>query len=347
MTDYSQIVADMTASLAEPSVYERTVTPGELRAAADKMLKRGYWPTEASLLALEKYLQGYALWLAGDVGTGKTFFFRAAPVWQPQGRSDRGRAVLNMGQLLGENVESVKRYLADHADDELVIDDIGKEPLFVEYGTRFEILPWIVEERMQVQARTHYTSNYGKKYFDERYGYGLFDRIFTGAYFVEFAGVSRRVLAPRVKYRPPAAPRGAAAPQPGALQPPAPAGSPQSRPGAPRSARSRSDGEGAAPAPKTPPEAPRTADLPPTGAPEAPETPKTPPDGPQEPPGRAPGTGEGEHTPSPAARVYPPSRVSTDAPSPHGPPDDPPEPGREPPGKPRTTKTTKPQKGTK
>ena len=196
--DFGNILAEIAAQVAAPSVYERTIPEDELRRVARAMLSRGYVPDERVLAAAEKYLQGYALWIVGDVGTGKTTFFRALPVYQPQGRRDRERVILNMGRLLGQSVEDVREFLTEHRDDELVIDDIGKEPLFVEYGTRFEILPWIVEERIEVRARTHYTSNYGKKYFDERYGYGLFDRVYTSAYFAEWRGQSRRTLAPRV-----------------------------------------------------------------------------------------------------------------------------------------------------
>ena len=216
--NFDSILAEINALVAEPSVYERRVPEDELRRVAQAMLARGYVPDARVLAAVEKYLQGYALWIVGDVGTGKTSFFRALPVYQPQGRNDRKRVVLNMGRLLGKSVDEVKEFLEYHRDDELVLDDIGKEPLFVEYGTRFEILPWLVEERIEAKPRTHFTSNYGKKYFDERYGYGLFDRIFTAAYFAEWPGQSRRTLAPRVRYTPAVVPSPTPTPRRNAAQ---------------------------------------------------------------------------------------------------------------------------------
>ena len=278
--DFGNILAEIAAQVAAPSMYERTIPEDELRRFAMAMLSRGYVPDERVLAAAEKYLQGYALWIVGDVGTGKTTFFRALPVYQPQGRRDRERVILNMGRLLGQSIEDVREFLTEHRDDELVIDDIGKEPLFVEYGTRFEILPWIVEERVEVRARTHYTSNYGKKYFDERYGYGLFDRVYTSAYFAEWRGQSRRTLSPRVKYSPPASRSPAA---------------PQSRPVAPTAAGNPPI---ATAAPKQPPETPAAPGSPPAALPQpaalpgiAPEPPRSP----QEPPK---GSGRGNIPPS-------------------------------------------------
>ena len=287
--NFDSILAEINALVAEPSVYERRVPEDELRRVAQAMLARGYVPDARVLAAVEKYLQGYALWIVGDVGTGKTSFFRALPVYQPQGRNDRKRVVLNMGRLLGKSVDEVKEFLEYHRDDELVLDDIGKEPLFVEYGTRFEILPWLVEERIEAKPRTHFTSNYGKKYFDERYGYGLFDRIYTSAYFAEWTGQSRRTLAPRVHYTPAVVPSPTPTPRRRAAQDaPGRAGAAGTGDYTPPAAKNASkgrftpfpDGYGGR-------NRPRSRDRPPTGA----ET------GPQEAPGAAGRAGTGDYTP--------------------------------------------------
>ena len=108
-----------------------------------------------------------------------------------------------IAQQLGieHTTPGVSAFLTANEGNELVLDDLGREPQFVEFGKRFEILPWIIEKRMGVTARTHFTTNFPKKYFDERYGYGLFDRMRSMAFHVRFEGESNRQLRPRIIFR--------------------------------------------------------------------------------------------------------------------------------------------------
>ena len=199
--NFKQIASELAADLKRPSVHERTVTEDELKAAAAHMAKRGYVPSAAALSALEKYMQGYALWLSGDVGTGKTMFFRCVPRMRTAINTDGAIAFLPMGAILDWSVGDLSAFLRENAGSEVVIDDAGREPQFVEYGKRFEVLPWIVEKRMESASRTHFTTNFPKKFFDERYGYGLFDRMRSLAYHVRFDGESMRTLRPRIKFK--------------------------------------------------------------------------------------------------------------------------------------------------
>ena len=61
--NFDSILAEINALVAEPSVYERRVPEDELRRVAQAMLARGYVPDARVLAAVEKYLQGYALWI--------------------------------------------------------------------------------------------------------------------------------------------------------------------------------------------------------------------------------------------------------------------------------------------
>ena len=223
--DYSNILKGLMADMQKASPEDRIITKEELTASAVKMAKRGYAPSEASLAALEKYLQGYGLWLSGDVGTGKTMFFKALPVMQTSRNREMERATLSMGGILDWTVEDLSAFLAANEGNELVLDDLGREPQFVEYGKRFEILPWIIEKRMGATARTHFTTNFPKKYFDERYGYGLFDRMRSMAYHIRFEGESNRQLRPRIIFRVAAKP-----PAPPSEKPAAPGAKPEKRP---------------------------------------------------------------------------------------------------------------------
>ena len=210
--DYSNILNCLLSDLKRAQPDDRKITKEELTTYAANMARRGYVPCAASLAALEKYLQGYGLWLSGDVGTGKTMFFKVLPVFQTSRNREMERVTLSMGGILDWTVEDLSAFLTANEGNELVLDDLGREPQFVEYGKRFEILPWIIEKRMGVTARTHFTTNFPKKYFDERYGYGLFDRMRSMAFHVRFEGESNRQLRPRIIFRAAAKPTAPAAP---------------------------------------------------------------------------------------------------------------------------------------
>ena len=144
--DYSNILNGLLSDLKRAQPEDRKITKEELTGYAANMARRGYVPCAASLAALEKYLQGYGLWLSGDVGTGKTMFFKVLPVFQTSRNREMERVTLSMGGILDWTVEDLSAFLTANDGNELVLDDLGREPQFVEYGKRFEILPWIIEK---------------------------------------------------------------------------------------------------------------------------------------------------------------------------------------------------------
>lgn len=199
--DMAQTIAELMTLIDKPSVAERVVRPPDLKAVATAMARHGYEPTTTSLGALEKFMQGYNLWIDGDVGTGKTSFFTSMPRINMPDLHTEKIAVFDFGRIAGMEFDEVMTELEAHDRDELVLDDVGKEPRFNKYGERFELFPLIFERRLDLSVRTHVTTNFGPKYFDERYGYGLFDRLRAAAYHVTFKGVSKRTLKPHLKIR--------------------------------------------------------------------------------------------------------------------------------------------------
>lgn len=68
------------AKMLYASFVPREVKPPQIRASclefyARRMSERGYEMTENTLQILCEYLKGYNIWLCGNVGVGKTFFF--------------------------------------------------------------------------------------------------------------------------------------------------------------------------------------------------------------------------------------------------------------------------------
>ncbi len=209
--DFERMAAELAAQCAGPSVPERDVPEGELRVAAAAMAARGYRHSPASLEALRRYLQGYGLYLAGAVGTGKTLFFRTVQPTPTRGNPQGRVAILSMAGLLDRSVADVAAFLDGNTDHELVLDDVGREPQFVEYGKRFEILPWILDRREACAARTHVTTNGSEREIAARYGTAVVDRLRGLGAYIRFSGPSLR--APRPKIRFPARKVAATAPE--------------------------------------------------------------------------------------------------------------------------------------
>ncbi len=191
-------IGSILSKLAEPTCAERAAEVPERRLAgwANAMAKlRGYRHSPETLDALHAYLAGYGLLLMGGVGTGKTEFFRAVSA---AGRT-AGRAPVALWQMMdcaGRTVAAIREAFASLRDREVVLDDVGAEPKFSDYGSRWEILPWIIELRMASPERTHFTTNLTARELEARYGARTVDRMHEMAASVAFAGKSRRRTRP-------------------------------------------------------------------------------------------------------------------------------------------------------
>ena len=191
----TEVMADLATILAKPSVQETAVSKVRLLEQAKWMTeRRGYIHTERTLAALESYIRGYGLYLYGDVGTGKTSFFRCV--------GTAGIRFFNILRHMATPLERIDEMINGFRNDELVIDDIGSEPVYNNYGSRIDLLPWIVEVRFESPKRTHFTTNLSGDAITERYGARLVDRIKEMCKCHRFDGQSQRKPKPKASTPP-------------------------------------------------------------------------------------------------------------------------------------------------
>lgn len=187
----TEVMADLSGIIARPSCAETTVSKARLLEQAKWMTeRRGYIHTERTLAALESYIRGYGLYLYGDVGTGKTSFFRCV--------GTAGIRFFNILRHMATPLERIDEIINGFRNDELVIDDIGSEPIYNNYGSRIDLLPWIVEVRLESPKRTHFTTNLPGDAITERYGARFVDRIKEMCKCHRFDGQSHRKPKPKV-----------------------------------------------------------------------------------------------------------------------------------------------------
>ena len=174
-------LAEVLGRVAEAFVPRENKEP-EVRTStrenfAKRMAGSGYQFTEETLKILLQYLKGYNLWLCGNVGVGKTFFFDCLNSIRRSYDSDR-IVKLSMIETQGWTMEQAAEWAMDYADYDVLIDDVGAEPLLNHYGEKVEVFPYLLEKRMnRTRRRTHMTSNLGAKDMLKRYDRRVADRI--------------------------------------------------------------------------------------------------------------------------------------------------------------------------
>lgn len=186
------ILAELTANIGDRSVGETDVDPAQVKALASDMSRRGYRPSASSLAALEAYCKGYGLWLDGGVGVGKTMFFRCLRPFPLKSGARPEIAILPMVRTIEMTVEEIREWLDFNRRNEVVLDDIGAEPVFNHFGGKFEILPYILDKRLDSPCRTHMTGNMDPRRVAERYGSRIIDRFAEMFTRVRFDGPSLR-----------------------------------------------------------------------------------------------------------------------------------------------------------
>lgn len=134
------------------------------------------------------------LFLTGNPGNGKTTaarqFGRGAWFWDCNDADGRGQ-----GFIMGED-----RYVFTPGRD-VIVDDLGAESEFREYGERREIMgEWLSGlykrwKRGEWRRRLFVTSNLDGRALAARYGAALVDRLLEMCVAVRFTGRSRRVAA--------------------------------------------------------------------------------------------------------------------------------------------------------
>ena len=175
-----------------PRVILPDVSPAVLKDAVVRMGGAGYELNMDTVRAVRCWLAGGGLWLSGDVGTGKTWFFDClVRVARDMGRPPV--VILGLGEVAHNSLDEIAAFLEGHGSADMVLDDVGREPVFNDYGRRFELLPWILECRRGAFGVTHFTTNMTRAAIAERYGYGCLDRMREMSRQFVLRGQSRRV----------------------------------------------------------------------------------------------------------------------------------------------------------
>lgn len=164
--DFDAIAASLASAVAAPACAEVEVTEEALAACARSMAP--YRHSAETLRALEDCLKGYQLCITGPVGTGKTMFFLRLP-WKVER--------LSLLRLFTKPLDEVDEMVSALDGSEVVVDDIGAEPVYNNYGSKLDLLPWLVDRRLASRRRTHYTSNLSSQELATRYGLRTVDRI--------------------------------------------------------------------------------------------------------------------------------------------------------------------------
>ena len=192
---FAEIAERTLARLVRP-VQGEEVDRKTVEQYAVWMAKCGYEMTPFTVKVLADYLNGYNLWLCGKPGVGKTFFFDCMSRIR-KGRGGEPIVKLSMIETQGWTMDTAREWVSENEWHDIVIDDLGYEPLLNHYGEKVELFPYLLECRMQTTKRTHLTSNLGSKDIVVRYKRRVSDR------FVQFFkkeafkdGESRRVIRP-------------------------------------------------------------------------------------------------------------------------------------------------------
>lgn len=158
---------------------------------ASKFVVFGYELNPDIIQMISDYLAGYNLWICGNVGTGKTFFFDVmGRVRKSKGLS--GIVKLSMIDTQGWDMEMAREWAQDTSEYDVVIDDVGVEPVMKSWGQEAELFPYLLEKRMQLSKnRTHLTSNLGILDIKKRYGERVADR-FVQTFKMEQMRISKK-----------------------------------------------------------------------------------------------------------------------------------------------------------
>lgn len=194
---FKEMLGRLSGAAQKSVEVKPTVSAAVLETTAKGMMKFGYEFTEDTLKILGDYLRGYNLWLCGCVGVGKTFFFDCLSKVR-QSRGMDGIVKLSMIETQGWTMDIARDWVHDMRDKDVLIDDLGTEPLMKSWGQEAELFPYLLENRMRLEERrTHLTSNLGIVDVQNRYSKRVSDRFVQYFKMEEMkAKKSRRILRP-------------------------------------------------------------------------------------------------------------------------------------------------------
>lgn len=181
MKDKKTMFEEMAEGLAKnyrPQERQEPVLKASIvRMVAGKMASAGYEFTPKAIEALTCYLKGYNVCLFGSVGVGKTYFFECMSRVRTGEKGLPPIVKLSMIETMGWSVDTAREWCEYHLEDDVLLDDVGSEPIMNSYGVKAELFPYLLEKRMQVsRKRTHMTSNLGAKDILSRYDARVSDR---------------------------------------------------------------------------------------------------------------------------------------------------------------------------
>ena len=132
----------------------------------------------------------------GPVGTGKTW---ALKQWQnvtSNYENSFGITSANSisGMYAAGGMEEVKKYFQYQLQGRapLVIDDLGTEIIMGNYGTKLDVIQWLILECYNKGTKMYFTTNLTLEALTERYGVRVTDRIKEDTYIIVLEGESRR-----------------------------------------------------------------------------------------------------------------------------------------------------------
>jgi len=125
----------------------------------------------------------------GPIGTGKTWAFRNSGIFVTPANKISG--IYASGGM--EEIKKEFQY-ALQGRAALVIDDLGTEMIMGNYGTKLDVVQWLILECYNVGTKMYFTTNLSLDELTERYGSRVVDRIKEQTYIVVLEGESRREL---------------------------------------------------------------------------------------------------------------------------------------------------------
>lgn len=174
---FSDILERAAAAFVPQENKEPEIKASTLENWAKRMASVGYEFTEETLKILLQYLKGFNLWVYGNVGVGKTYFFDCLNRIK-RARDGEPIIKLSMIETQGWTMEQAAEWARDYCEYDVLIDDVGAEPLLNHYGEKVEVFPYLLEKRMnRTRCRTHMTSNLSAKDILKRYDRRVADRI--------------------------------------------------------------------------------------------------------------------------------------------------------------------------
>lgn len=187
MKTLSDIIRETVARMQDDAQEPTLASDEEVARKVAQMAERGFIPGEQWVEPIRAYLSGFGVMLAGDTGVGKTFFFTCL-----QGR------VRSVEEIVDHGFKYLREWYSWTDGSDIVIDDLGSEPVTVEYGARDDLLKTVISHRDGLaNVRTHITTNLSAEGISARYGDRTLSRILGMCKAFRLDGESRRQARPQ------------------------------------------------------------------------------------------------------------------------------------------------------